>query len=155
MESRGPVSVDGIPDLSECDPDFSDALRDELTKLLQVISSGNIREYINDDELIRDDGCGRSCHLEVEKLPEGLSISGTSLYNEDDHILDFDYSLDGDSAPIEFADGSVTVPVEFIDEDNHEYEISMGELGALKSLAQKADCLPSDWPARLAALLIP
>ncbi|MEY3929919.1 MAG: hypothetical protein RLZZ516_1629, partial [Cyanobacteriota bacterium] len=93
--------------------------------------------------------------LDGEKLPVSLFISGTALYKEGEAVLDFDYDLNGESHPIEFADGVVTVPLEFIDEENHDYQIAMGELVALKPLGQKTDCLPSDWPSRLAALLIP
>jgi hypothetical protein len=156
MESRGPASVHGIPDLSACDPEFSDASRGDLTAFLQALSSGNLREYINDNELSPDDGYYRDVRLDGEKLPVSLSISGTALYKEGEGVLDFDYNLNGESHPIEFADGLVTVPLEFIDEENRDHQIAaMGELIALKSTAQKTDCLPSDWPSRLAALLIP
>lgn len=155
MESRGPVSVHGIPNLSACDPEFSDASRGDLTAFLQALSSGNLHEYINDNELSRDDGCCRDVRLDCDKLPANLSISGTSLYKEGEEVLNFDYNLNGENHPIEFADGVVTVPLEFIDEENHDYQIAMGELVGLKSTALKLDCLPSDWPSRLAALLIP
>ena len=155
MESRGPASVDGIPNLSACDPEFSDASRGDLTAFLQALSSGNLHEYINDNELSPDDGYYRDVRLDGEKLPVSLSISGTALYEEGEGALDFDCNLNSESYPIEFADGLVTVPLEFIDEENRDHQIAMGELVALKSTAQKRDCLPSDWPSRLAALLIP
>lgn len=157
MESRGHISVDGIPGLGDRGPDLSITLREELAKILRSISSGDIGDYINDEELIRDDGCGSDCRLEAEELLDDLSIDGSALYRGEDCILEFEYNLDGDCSPILYADGIITVPLEFTDEENREYEISMGELGALTALAQreKADCLPSDWSSRLAALLIP
>ena len=157
MESRGHISVDGIPDLSDRGPDLSNPLREELFKILQSISSGDIGDYINDEDLVRDDGCGSDYRLKAVGLLDNLSIEGTSLYRGEDCILEFEYNLDGDCSPILYADGIITVPVEFTDEENREYEISMGELGALTALAQRkrTDCLPSDWPSRLAALLIP
>ena len=155
MEARGAVSVDGIPNLSGCDPEFSDCSRGDLTAFLQALSSGNLHEYINDNELIRADGSCRDVRLDGEKLPDGFFISETALCKEGEEVLDFDYNLNGESLPVQFADGVVTVPLEFIDEENHDYQIAMGELVGLKSTALKTDCLPSDWPSRLAALLIP
>jgi len=161
MVSEGPVSVHGIPNLSTCGPELSDCSRGDLTAFLQALSSGNLHNYIDDDELIRED-CGfRDVRLDGEKLPDSLSIDGTSLYKyndeeeDDEEVLVFRYDLFCGSYPIKFADGVVIVPVEFIDEDNHDYQMAMGELVALKPLGQKTDCPPSDWPSRLAALLIP
>lgn len=169
VHSEGPITVTGLPNCRDMEPGLPGTATQSLAEFLQAISSGELRTYINDDELVREDGGVPDIDLRAEALPEGLLLDGTTLFRsakqedsedeeeeDDEPILEFSYSYYGRcDSPIVYEGGVLTVPVEFVDEVNHHYHLAMGELGDLAGMESKCPSLPADWHIRLAALLIP
>jgi hypothetical protein len=165
MQSEGPILVSGLPDFRDDDSGFPGTQKESLADFLQIIGSCKLRAYINDQELVREDGGFPDIDLQAVALPKGLSLDGTTLSrsaekedeggDDGEPILEFFHSYGGCNSSIVYEDGVVTVPVEFVDEVNHHYSLAMGELGDLAGIESKCPSLPADWHQRLAALLIP
>ena len=165
MQSEGPILVSGLPDFRDVVSGFPGTQTESLADFLQIIGSCKLRAYINDQELVREDGVFPDIDLQAPALPEKISLDGTTLSrsakeedeggDEGEPIIEFFHSYGGCDSSIVYEDGVVTVPVEFVDEVNHHYSLAMGELGDLAGIESKCPSLPADWHQRLAALLIP
>ena len=155
MYANGAVSIYGIPCLDNVDSGTSKSQRSLLAEFFRAVATGEIRDYINEDDLTREDGGSADVDLKVAELPAGLSLDGMYLCRDDEYILEVYYDFSGGDSPIVCDNGIVTVPVEFWDEVNHRYQIAIGELSDVVGLESKCPVLSSDWHERLAVLLIP
>lgn len=156
VDANGGISfLSELPRLDDSDLGSPGSQRILLARFLRDVAAGKIHDYIDDDDLTREDTCEIDFDLKAEDLPSGYSIDGRALRRDGETILEFGYNFDMPDSLVVFEGRSVTVPLEFQDEVNHRYEIAMGELGDLPGLESKCPALPSDWHQRLAALLIP
>jgi hypothetical protein len=159
IESNGPVTVDA-PELSS-----PKAEADQSLKLLRVfladLGEGNLSNYVDTNELIREhDGDGEFA-VEANELPDGVYLESNALYrtlddDEDDCCVDnplveFAYCFTGTDA--HFENGYLMIPVEFEDEIEVELTISMGELDSLVGLNAES-YFPPDWSDRVAGLVL-
>lgn len=155
MFAKGEVLMDGVPCLEDFDPGLSGSQIGLLADFLRAVAAGEIRDYINEEYLIREDGGGADVDLKAAVLPVGFSLDGMHLCRDDEYILEFCYNFSGGDSALVYEDGILTVPVEYEDEVNHRYNLAMGELSDLAIIESECSSLPSDWYRRLAALLLP
>jgi hypothetical protein len=155
MYAKGTISLYDIPGLDDAGLGRPVSQRTSLVEFMRAVVAGEIRDYINEEYLSREDGGSTDVTLSAEELPAGYSLDHNTLYKDDESILSIYHDFSGGDSPVVYGDGYLTVPVEFQDEVNHCIEIAMGELGDLTGLESKCPFLPADWHLRLAALLIP
>lgn len=155
MYAKGEVIMRDVPYLEELGLDISRSQIDLFSDFMRAVAAGEIRDYINEEYLTREDGGGADVELKVAELPVGLSVDGRYICSDDDGcILEVYYNFDGGDTPPVYEDGMLTVPVDFEDEVNHRYQFAMGELGDLVDLKSKCTALPSNWHQQLAKLLL-
>jgi len=162
MYADGPFPITGIPESSDAHSPSRASERTQLGDFLNAVRGNSLLQYIDSSEISREDGGSEDVTIEAEYLPVNLRVEGSTLYKDNDLLLHFVPTYNGAVSAIEFEDGSLTVPVEFIEELDLQYKIAlselsnMGKLNNLVGLELKPDGLtPCDWPTRLAALLIP
>jgi hypothetical protein len=155
MYANGTISTSEIPCLDNVDSGTSKSQRSLLADFFRAVATSEIRDYINEDDLIREDGGGVDIDLKAAELPVGLSLDGIYLCRDNECILEVCYNFSGGDSPVIYGNGIVTVPVEFEDEVNHRYQIAIGELSDLVCIESRCPVLSSDWCERLAALLVP
>ena len=159
IESDGPVVVDP-PELSSNKAEADQSLK-LLREFLSDLGEGNLSNYIDTNELIREHGGDGEFTVEADELPEGVYLESNALYrtledDEDDYCVDnllveFGYCFTGTDAYLE--NGYLMIPVEWEDEIEVEFKISMGELDSLVGLSAES-CFPPDWSDRVAGLVL-
>jgi hypothetical protein len=154
MYAKGEASIHGLPCLEDFVSGPSGSQIGLLADFLGTVEVCELRDYIDDSNMTREDGGWADVNLKIEDPPVGYSLEGTHLCRDDKYILEFSHNFSGADSEPEYDDGILTVPVEFEDEVNHRYEFSTGELGDLTDLRRKCPALPNDWCQRLAELLI-
>jgi hypothetical protein len=160
IESDGPVIV-SAPDLS-CPKTKTDELLELLRRFLADLGEGNLSNYIDTDELIREHHGDGEFAVEVDELPDGVHLESNTLYRTmgddedeccvDNLLVEFGYCFSGVDAY--FENGYLIIPVDWEDEIEVEFSIQMGELDSLVGLNAES-YFPSDWSERVAGLLFP
>jgi hypothetical protein len=160
IESDGPVVVNAPeitrPDLAKHDK------HNNLSRFLSDLGNGNLSDYIDTDELIREHSGDGEFMTETDELPEGICLESNSLYRDlgdegdgayvDNLLVSFGYSFGGSEA--HFENGYLIIPVEWEDETDVEFTIGMGELSSLIGLSSEG-CFPAEWPDLVADLVFP
>lgn len=159
IESDGPVTVDA-PKLSSTKAEADQSLK-LLREFLSDLGEGNLSNYIDTNELIREHGGDGEFTVEADELPEGVYLDSNALHQtlEDDEddccvdnlLVEFGYCFTGTDAYLE--NGYLTIPVEWEEEIEVEFKISMGELDSLVGLNAES-CFPPDWSDRVAGLVL-
>lgn len=155
MEGEGLICVGDLPcaDFVEPLPDCSS--RDALVAFLEALRSEKICDYIDDSDVAREDCC-EDYVLRCSNLPREMALEDLSLCRHDDELFQFSWNYGGASEPLEFEEGFVTVPLEFVDEADLRYRINMGELRGLMGLVPEDNgSAVLDWPTRLVSILYP
>lgn len=154
MYAKCEASMHDLPCLEDFESGLSRSQIGLLADFLGTVEACELRDYIEDSNMTREDGGWADVNLKIEDPPVGYSLEGTHLRRGDEYILEFSHDFSGADSDPEYDDGILTVPVEFEDEVNHRYEFSTGELGELVDLRSNCPALPNDWCQRLAELLI-
>lgn len=168
MEGEGPISLSTLPEIvdeaevQELEWDEEDrsgpqpkVQPEELEDFLRCLMSGSLRQWICDDDIIREDSYSTEIDIDASEIPEGLSFDGSAVYavsesGDEELLMELDVNYDGEHEPITFSDGYLTIPLEFVDEIEHKYELDLGELNELISFKPKhPDGRPIDWPSIL------
>ena len=162
MYADGPFPITGIPESCDAHSPSRASERTQIADFLNAVRGNSLLQYIDASEISREDGGSEDVTIEAEYLPANLRVEGSTLYKDNDLLLQFVPTYNGADSAIEFEDGTLTVTVEFIEELDLQYKIALselsdlGKLNGLAGLELKPDGLtPCDWPTRLAALLIP
>jgi hypothetical protein len=174
MYGSGPISFTSLPEISEDTGISLVGTRQDLQIFLSAISTGSLTSYIAFEFSLEDTG-DAELDVKADDLPQGLMLWDETLYkmstpceegiNEleedgefEEAILEFEHTYWSDPGPVILRDEFyLVVPVVYVDEANHVYDLRMGELGDLLGL--KVTCSRSgcdlDWPSRIAELLLP
>jgi hypothetical protein len=160
IESDGPVVVNApeitSPDLAKHDK------RNNLRRFLSDLGKGNLSDYIDTNELIREHNGDGEFMTEIDEPPKGVYLESNALYRAvedeegelyvDNLLVNFGYSFGGNEA--HFENGYLMIPVEWEDETDIEFTIEMGELSSLIGLSSEG-FFPVEWPDLVADLVFP